>query len=327
VIGPDGRGLIGPDGGGLIGPDGPGWQDGCVTATILDGKATLATIKSELVHRIAALAERGILPGLGTVLVGDDPGSRWYVAAKHRDCAEIGIASIQRELPATAGQAEVEAVVDELNSDPSCTAFLVQQPTGLDEFAILSRVDPAKDVDGLHPRNLGSLVLGHPAPLPCTPLGIVELLRRFGVPIAGAHAVVVGRGLTVGRPLGLLLTRRTENATVTLCHTGTRDLAGHVREADIVVAAAGVPGLITADMVKPGAAVLDVGVSRVDGRLAGDVAADVASVAGFVAPNPGGVGPMTRAMLLMNVVEAAERIAGGDGVGTNEVGLHRAATH
>ncbi len=280
-----------------------------VTATLLDGKATLASIKAELAQRIAALAARGVQPGLGTVLVGEDPASRWYVSAKHRDCAEIGIASIQRELPASASLAEVLAVVDELNADPSCTAFLVQQPTGLDEFAILSRVDPAKDVDGLHPFNLGSLVLGQPGPLPCTPLGIIELLRRYGVPIAGAQAVVIGRGLTVGRPLGLLLTRRSENATVTLCHTGTRDLAEQVRRADIVVAAAGVPGLITADMVKPGAAVLDVGVSRVDGKIAGDVASNVAEVAGYLAPNPGGVGPMTRAMLLSNVVAAAERLA------------------
>jgi methylenetetrahydrofolate dehydrogenase (NADP+)/methenyltetrahydrofolate cyclohydrolase len=278
-----------------------------VTATIMDGKATLATIKSELKQRLADLAERGVLPGLGTVLVGDDPGSAWYVAAKHRDCAEIGIASIQRQLPGSASQAEVEAVVDELNADPACTGFLVQQPTGLDEFAILSRVDPVKDVDGLHPFNLGSLVLGQPAPLPCTPLGIIELLRRYQVPINGARAVVVGRGLTVGRPLGLLLTRRSENATVVLCHTGTRDLAAEVRTADIVVAAAGVPGLITADMVKPGAAVLDVGVSRVNGKVAGDVALEVAEVAGYLAPNPGGVGPMTRAMLLTNVVAAAER--------------------
>jgi methylenetetrahydrofolate dehydrogenase (NADP+)/methenyltetrahydrofolate cyclohydrolase len=282
-----------------------------VTATIMDGKATLATIKSELKQRLADLAERGVVPGLGTVLVGDDPGSAWYVAAKHRDCAEIGIASIQRQLPGSASQAEVEAVVDELNADPACTGFLVQQPTGLDEFAILSRVDPVKDVDGLHPVNLGSLVLGQPAPLPCTPLGIVELLRRYQVPINGARAVVVGRGLTVGRPLGLLLTRRSENATVVLCHTGTRDLAAEVRTADIVVAATGVPGLITADMVKPGAAVLDVGVSRVDGKIAGDVAAGVAEVAGQLAPNPGGVGPMTRAMLLTNVVAAAERLVAG----------------
>lgn len=282
-----------------------------MTATILDGKATLATVKAELRDRITALAARGVVPGLGTVLVGDDPGSRWYVNAKHKDCAEIGIHSIARELPASSSLADVLAVVDELNADPACTAFLVQQPTGLDEFAILSRVDPVKDVDGLHPFNLGSLVLGQPGPLPCTPMGIIELLRRHQVPIAGASAVIIGRGLTVGRPLGLLLTRRSENATVTLCHTGTRELASYVRQADIVVAAAGVPGLITADMVKAGAAVLDVGVSRVDGRIAGDVAAGVADVAGFVAPNPGGVGPMTRAMLLTNVVEAAERSGGG----------------
>ena len=279
-----------------------------MTATILDGKTTLASVKAELRDRIAALAGAGVVPGLGTVLVGDDPGSRWYVNAKHKDCAEIGIRSIARELPAGSSLADVLAVVDELNADPACTAFLVQQPTGLDEFAILSRVDPVKDVDGLHPLNLGALVLGRPGPLPCTPMGIIELLRRYQVPIAGASAVIIGRGLTVGRPLGLLLTRRSENATVTLCHTGTRDLASHVRQADIVVAAAGVPDLITADMVKPGAAVLDVGVSRVDGKIAGDVAADVAEVAGFVAPNPGGVGPMTRAMLLTNVVEAAERL-------------------
>jgi len=279
-----------------------------VTATILDGKATLAAIKTELRVRVKALADQGVVPGLGTILVGDDPASRWYVAAKHRDCAELGIASIQRELPAATTQAEVEAVVDELNADPACTAFLVQQPTGLNEFGILSRVDPVKDVDGLHPFNLGALVLGQPAPLPCTPLGIVELLRRYEVPINGANAVVVGRGLTVGRPMGLLLTRRSENATVTLCHTGTRNLPGMVSQADIVIAAAGVPWLITADMVKPGAAVLDVGVSRVNGRIVGDIAPEVAEVAGYVAPNPGGVGPMTRAMLLSNVVEAAESL-------------------
>jgi methylenetetrahydrofolate dehydrogenase (NADP+)/methenyltetrahydrofolate cyclohydrolase len=272
----------------------------------MDGRATLATIKAELRDRVKALADKGIVPGLGTVLVGDDPASRWYVSAKHRDCAELGIGSIQRELPAGTTQAEVEAVGDELNADPACTAFLVQQPTGLDEFAILSRVDPAKDVDGLHPWNLGALVLGKAAPLPCTPLGIVELLRRYDVPINGAHAVVIGRGLTVGRPMGLLFTRRAENATVTLCHTGTRNLPAMVSQADIVVAAAGVPWLITADMVKPGAAVLDVGVSRVNGRIVGDVAPEVMEVAGFVAPNPGGVGPMTRAMLLSNVVQAAE---------------------
>ena len=277
-----------------------------MTATILDGRATLAAIKAELRGRVQALADKGFVPGLGTVLVGDDPASRWYVSAKHRDCAELGIASIQRELPTGTSQAEVEAVVDELNADPACTAFLVQQPTGLDEFAILSRVDPAKDVDGLHPLNLGSLVLGKPAPLPCTPMGIIELLRRYEVPINGAHAVVVGRGLTVGRPMSLLLTRRSENATVTLCHTGTRNLPAMVSQADIVIAAAGVPWLITGDMVKPGATVLDVGVSRVDGRIVGDIAPEVAEVAGFLAPNPGGVGPMTRAMLLSNVVDAAE---------------------
>lgn len=283
-----------------------------VTATILDGKAVLADIKRELAGRVAALKERGITPGLGTVLVGDDPGSHWYVGAKHKDCAEIGITSIRRDLPATATLEEVLEVVHGLNEDPACTGFIVQQPTGLDENAILSAVDPEKDVDGLHPTNLGWLVLGKEAPLPCTPVGCVELLRRYDVPIAGAHVAIVGRGITVGRPLSLILTRRSENATTVSCHTGTRDLAAEVRQADIVVAAAGVPGIITKDMVKPGAAVLDVGVSRVvaeDGRsvVAGDVAPDVAEVAGWISPNPGGVGPMTRAMLLSNVVAAAER--------------------
>jgi len=278
-----------------------------VTAQKLDGEATLEEIKAELTQRVAALRARGVVPGLGTVLVGDDPGSHWYVGAKHKDCAAIGIESFRRDLPATASQAEVEAVIDELNADPACTGFLVQQPTGLAEFALVSRVDPDKDVDGLHPTNLGKLVLGESGPLPCTPVGAIELLRRHGVTIAGADVVVVGRGLTVGRPLGLLLTRRTENATVTLCHTGTADLAAHVRNADIVVAAAGVPGIISADMVKPGAAVLDVGVSRRDGKLAGDVAGDVWEVAAWVSPNPHGVGPMTRAMLLSNIVGLAER--------------------
>lgn len=285
-----------------------------MTAQILDGKAALASIKDELRSRVARLRERGITPGLGTVLVGDDPGSRWYVGAKHKDCAEIGITSIRRDLPADTSLEEVLEVVRGLNEDPECTGFLVQQPTGLDENAILSAVDPAKDVDGLHPVNLGRLVLGEPGPLPCTPMGCLELLRRHAVPIDGARVAVVGRGITVGRPLGLILTRRSENATPVLCHTGTRDLAAEVRQADIVVAAAGRPGIITADMVKPGAAVLDVGVSRVEGedgksRIAGDVADDVAEVAGWVSPNPGGVGPMTRAMLLANVVEAAERAA------------------
>jgi methylenetetrahydrofolate dehydrogenase (NADP+) / methenyltetrahydrofolate cyclohydrolase len=282
-----------------------------VAATILDGKATAAAIREELTGRVAALAAAGHRPGLGTLLVGDDPASRWYVGAKHSDCAQVGIASIQRELPASATEADVLGVVAELNADPACTGYIVQLPLPpqVDEYAVLEAMDPEKDADGLHPTNLGRLVLNVPGPLPCTPVGIVELLRRFDVPIAGAEVVVVGRGITVGRPLGLLLTRRSENATVTLCHTGTRDLAAHVAGADVVVAAAGVPGLITGAMVKPGAAVLDVGVSRVDGKIAGDVAADVLDVAGYVAPNPGGVGPMTRAMLLQNVVLAAERTA------------------
>ena len=276
-----------------------------MTAQLLDGKATAAAIKQELAVRVAALAARGIVPGLGTVLVGDDPGSRAYVNGKHRDCAEVGIASIRRELPADATQEQVEAVVDELNADPACTGYLVQLPlpAGIDPNAILSRIDPAKDADGLHPLNLGRLVLGEPGPLPCTPRGIVELLRRYDVPIAGADVTVIGRGLTVGRALGLLLTRRSENATVTLCHTGTKDLAGHTRDADIVVVAAR-PGLLTADMVRPGAAVLDVGITRTDAGLVGDVAPDVREVAGYLAPMPGGVGPMTRAMLLANVVDA-----------------------
>lgn len=280
-----------------------------MTATVMDGKTMLAAILDELRGRIEKLAARDRPPGLGTLLVGDDPGSRWYVRAKHRDCAQVGITSIQRELPADATQADVERAIDELNDDPACTAFIVQLPLpkGLDAGAALERIDPGKDADGLHPVNLGRLVLGEPGPLPCTPRGIVELCRRYGVELAGAQVAVVGRGITVGRPLGLLLTRRSENSTVTLCHTGTRNLAAEVRRADIVVAAAGVPGLITADMVAPGAVVLDVGVSRVDGKLAGDVADDVAQVAGLRAPNPGGVGPMTRAMLLSNVVETAER--------------------
>jgi methylenetetrahydrofolate dehydrogenase (NADP+)/methenyltetrahydrofolate cyclohydrolase len=280
-----------------------------VTAATLDGKATAAAIKSELTGRVERLRDRGVTPGLGTVLVGDDPGSRWYVAGKHKDCAEVGIESVRVDLPATASQREVEAEIDRLNADAACTGYIVQLPLpkGMEENAVLGRIDPGKDADGLHPTNLGWLVLNQPAPLPCTPHGIVELLRRHDVQIAGAQVCVVGRGVTVGRSLGLLLTRRSENATVTLCHTGTRDLAAHVRGADVVVAAAGVPGIITADMVKPGAAVLDVGVSRVDGRIAGDVADDVWDVAGWVSPNPGGVGPMTRAMLLSNIVSIAEK--------------------
>jgi len=281
-----------------------------VTAIRLDGKATAAAVKSELGVRVAALVAAGHRPGLGTVLVGDDPGSRAYVAGKHRDCAEVGIASIRVDLPATASQQEVLDVVAELNADPDCTGYIVQLPlpAGLDANAVLEQMDPRCDADGLHPVNLGRLVLGSPAPLPCTPRGIVELLRRYDVPIAGSEVVVIGRGVTVGRPLGLLLTRRSENATVTLCHTGTRDIAAHTRAADIVVAAAGVPGLVTADMVKPGAAVLDVGIARTENGLVGDVAPEVAEVAAYLAPMPGGVGPMTRAMLLANVVEAAERI-------------------
>ena len=279
-----------------------------MTARILDGTATAKAIKGELAERVDKLRERGVVPGLGTVLVGDDPGSRWYVNGKHTDCAEVGIESIKVDLPETASQAEVEEHVARLNADPACTGYIVQLPLPrhIDANRVLSLIDPDKDADGLHPTNLGWLVLGKDAPLPCTPHGIVELLRRHDVPIAGADVVVVGRGVTVGRPLGLLLTRRSENATVTLCHTGTRDLAAHVRTADIVVAAAGVPGIITGDMVKDGAAVLDVGVSRVDGKLAGDVAQDVYDVAAWVSPNPGGVGPMTRAMLLSNIVSAAE---------------------
>lgn len=259
----------------------------------------------------------GHRPGLGTVMVGDDPGSRAYVAGKHRDCAEVGIASIRIELPATASQREVLEVVAELNADPACTGYIVQLPlpAGLDANAVLEQMDPRCDADGLHPVNLGRLVLGSPAPLPCTPRGIVELLRRYDVPISGAEVVVIGRGVTVGRPLGLLLTRRSENATVTLCHTGTRDISAHTRAADIVVAAAGVPGLITADMVKPGAAVLDVGITRTEGGLVGDVAPEVTEVAAYLAPMPGGVGPMTRAMLLANVVEAAERSITGESLG------------
>lgn len=280
-----------------------------MTAQRLDGSATAATIKAELTSRVTALREKGMTPGLGTVLVGDDPGSRWYVNGKHKDCAEVGIESIRVDLPATATQDEIEDAVKRLNEDPTCTGYIVQLPLpkGRDENHVLGLMDPAKDADGLHPTNLGWLVLGHDAPLPCTPYGIVELLRRHDVAIAGAHVVVIGRGVTVGRPLGLLLTRRSENATVTLCHTGTRDLAAHVRQADIVVAAAGSPGMISGDMVKPGAAVLDVGVSRVDGKIVGDVAPDVWETAGWVSPNPGGVGPMTRAMLLSNIVGLAER--------------------
>jgi methylenetetrahydrofolate dehydrogenase (NADP+)/methenyltetrahydrofolate cyclohydrolase len=283
-----------------------------MTAVILDGRATAAAIKEDLAQRVAALTRAGTVPGLGTVLVGDDPGSHAYVAGKHRDSVQVGIASIRRDLPADATQEQVEAVIDELNADPACTGYIVQLPlpAGLDAHRVLNRMDPAKDADGLHPVSLGRLVLGEPGPLPCTPRGIVELLRRYDVPISGADVTVIGRGITVGRALGLLLTRRSENATVTLTHTGTKDLPGHTRRADIVVVAAGRPGLLTADMVKPGAAVLDVGITRTDAGLVGDVAPEVAEVAGYLAPMPGGVGPMTRAMLLANVVDAAEQRLG-----------------
>jgi len=282
-----------------------------MAAQILDGKALAATIKSELAERVAALAERGVVPGLGTVLVGDDPGSHAYVRGKHRDCAQVGIASIQVELPASTSAAELASKLEELNADPACTGYIVQLPLpgSLDDNWALALVDPAKDADGLHPVNLGRLVLGAPGPLPCTPRGVVELLRRHGIALGGADVCIIGRGTTVGRPLGLLLTRKSENATVTLCHTGTVDLARHTREADIVIAAAGRPGLVTGDMVKPGAVCVDVGITRTEAGLAGDLDGSVREVASWVAPVPGGVGPMTRAMLLSNVVERAEQLA------------------
>ena len=279
-----------------------------MTAILLDGKATAARVKADLKVRVDALKINGIFPGLGTVLVGSDPGSQAYVGGKHRDCAEVGIASIRVDLPADASQLAVEAEVAKLNGDPAVTGYIIQLPLPkhLDEYRVLESMAPAKDADGLHPVSLGRLVLGIPAPVPCTPRGIVALLRAYDVPIDGAQVVVVGRGITVGRPLGLLLTRRSENATVTLCHTGTKDLKSYLRSADIIVAAAGVPHLIDAASVKPGAAVLDVGITRTEAGLVGDVAPEVLDVAGYVAPMPGGVGPMTRAMLLQNVVEAAE---------------------
>ena len=292
-----------------------------MTAARLDGVAAASAIKDELRVRVAALAEAGVVPGLGTLLVGNDPGSRSYVTGKHRDCAEIGVASISVELPAEATFDEIAAAVRAMNEDPAVTGFIVQLPLpeGIDENLILELIDPAKDADGLHPTNLGRLVLGVDprtavaAPLPCTPAGIIELLERNGVEIAGKHVTVIGRGITVGRPLGLLLTRKGTDATVTLTHSRTVDLAAEVRRADIVVAAVGVPHLVKADWIKPGAAVLDVGVTRVGttesgrAKLAGDIDPGVASVAGWLSPNPGGVGPMTRALLVSNVVEAAER--------------------
>ena len=282
-----------------------------MAAVTLDGRRTASNVKDDLKARVEELARRGIKPGLGTVLVGDDPGSHAYVGGKHKDCAEVGIASIRVDLPVDTTQEQLEAEIARLNEDPAVTGYIVQLPLPkhLDANRVLELMDPAKDADGLHPMNLGRLVLGIDAPLPCTPRGIVELLRAYDVPINGAHAVVIGRGVTVGRPLGLLLTRRSENATVTLCHTGTSDINAEIARADIVVAAAGVPDMVTAAAVKPGAAVLDVGITRTDTGLVGDVAKDVTEVAGWVAPMPGGTGPMTRAMLVANVVEAAERAA------------------
>jgi len=292
-----------------------------VTAVTLDGRAAASEIKAELAERVGALRERGIVPGIATVLVGADPASQLYVGMKHRQSVEIGMNSIQRELPAEATQTEVEALIDELNADPACHGYIVQLPLPkhLDTDAILERIDPAKDADGLHPTNLGRLVLNVngpiDTPLPCTPRGVIELLLRNDYDLKGKHVVVVGRGVTIGRTIGLMLTRRELNATVTLTHTGTVDLPFHLRQADVIVAAAGVKHIVRAEDVKPGAAVLDVGVTREDdpqtgkSRVYGDVDPEVAAVAGWVSPNPGGVGPMTVALLMTNVVEAAERSA------------------
>lgn len=273
---------------------------------VLDGKALATKVKAELTERVAKLPNR---PGLATILVGDDPASHSYVAGKHRDCAEVGIASIQVELPATATQTEIIAEVEKLNADPACTGMIVQLPlpSGVDAGAVLAAIDPAKDADGLHPVNLGNLVLGVTAPLPCTPRGIIYLLNHYGVPIAGKEIVVIGRGTTVGRPIGLLLTRKSENATVVLCHTGTPDIPKYTKSADIIISAAGSPGMVTADWVKPDAVLVDVGITRSDSGLVGDISNDAIAKSSWHAPVPGGVGPMTRAMLLMNVVEAAER--------------------
>lgn len=280
-----------------------------MTATILDGKATAAKVKNDLAKRVAALKAKGISPGLGTILVGDDPGSHAYVGGKHKDCEEVGITSIRIDLAANSTEADVLKAVTELNNDANCTGYIVQLPLpkGTNTNKILEAMDPEKDADGLHPVNLGRLVLGQSAPLPCTPRGIVELLREYKVEINGSHVVVVGRGVTVGRPIGLLLTRKSENATVTLCHTGTKDLAAFTKQADIIVAAAGVPHLIKPHMIKPKSALLDVGITRTEKGLVGDIDPAVKDIAGFFAPMPGGTGPMTRAMLLANVVDTAER--------------------
>jgi len=280
-----------------------------MSAQILDGKALAASIKRDLATRTTALKAKGITPGLGTVLVGDDAGSHSYVAGKHRDCHEVGINSIRVDLPASATQADVLAAIKDLNAAPECTGYIVQLPlpNGINTQVILEAIDPAKDADGLHPFNLGRLVAGYEAPLPCTPRGIVELINHYKIPLSGAEVVVIGRGLTVGRPLGLLLTRKQENATVTLTHTGTKDLVAHTKRADIVIAAIGKAHFLKAEMIKPGATVLDVGISRTGAGLLGDVDPGVMNVASFVAPMPGGVGPMTRAMLLTNVVDACEQ--------------------
>ena len=279
-----------------------------MSAVILDGKATAQTIKNNLAQRVTALKAKGINPGLGTILVGDDAGSHAYVNGKHKDCAEVGISSIRIDLPKTATQSDVMNAITQLNNDANCTGFIVQLPLpkGLDGNLALEAMDPDKDADGLHPNNLGKLVLGQDGPLPCTPRGIIELLRAYKVEINGANIVIIGRGVTVGRPLGLLLTRKTENATVTLCHTGTKDLTSHLINADIVIAAAGVPHLVKANMIKKGAALVDVGITRTGNGLVGDIDPQVKDVAGFFSPMPGGTGPMTRAMLLTNVVERAE---------------------
>ena len=280
-----------------------------MSATILDGKALASTIKGQLAARVSVLKAAGISPGLGTVLVGDDPGSHSYVAGKHRDCKEVGINSIRVDLKADASEADVLAAIKDLNNSKECTGYIVQLPLpkGIDTQKVLEAIDPAKDADGLHPMNLGRLVAGYEAPLPCTPRGIVELINHYKIPLSGAEVVVIGRGLTVGRPLGLLLSRKEENATVTLTHTGTKDLLAHTKRADIVVVAIGSAHFLKADHIKVGAAVLDVGISRTSDGLLGDVDPGVMEVASFVAPMPGGVGPMTRAMLLQNVVEACER--------------------
>ena len=282
-----------------------------VTAIKLDGKLYREEIFADLAKRVEALKAKGITPGLATVLVGEDPASQNYVRMKHQDCEQLGIASIMKELPGDCTQEELDAVIEELNNDPAVTGYIVQLPLPkhLDENRVLGLIDPDKDADGLHPVNLGRLVFNEPAPLPCTPNGSLALLERFGVDLNGAIVCVIGRGVTVGRPIGLMLTKRDVNATAVLCHTGTKDLAAETRRADVIIAAAGKPHMITADMVKEGAAVLDVGVSRVDGKTTGDVHPDVWEKAGWVSPNPGGVGPMTRTFLVRNIVERAERLA------------------